>query len=275
METNTSMLPEGCISEILSLTSPWDACRSSAVSPVFKSAADSDAFWERFLPSDYLSILARSVSPVVYTTRKQLYFLLSDSPILLDGGELSFMLDKRSGKKCYMLPSTELSIAWMNDARYWKWPSIRESRFSEVAQLIIVCWLEIRGYIRSRMLSPMTTYAAYLVYKISQRINYGLDCLANTLVRFIGDGVESDTFVVFLKEPVERLIPRGSTYRLPRRREDRWMEIELGSFFNGRGDDNGEVMMELMEIELGHNKCGLILEGIEVLPKEKVVNKDA
>ncbi|KAM7466101.1 hypothetical protein LguiB_013663 [Lonicera macranthoides] len=220
METNISMLPEGCISEILSLTSPWDACRSSAVSP-------------------------------------------------------GFMLDKRSGKKCYMLPSTELSIAWMNDARCWKWPSIRESRFSEVAQLIIVCWLEIRGYIRSRMLSPMTTYAAYLVYKISQRINYGLDCLANTLVRFIGDGVESDTSVVFLKEPLERLIPRGSTYRHPRRREDGWMEIELGSFFNGRGDDNGEVMMELMEIELGHSKCGLILEGIEVRPKEKVVNKDA
>ncbi|KAJ4957167.1 hypothetical protein NE237_013950 [Protea cynaroides] len=47
-----NVLPEGCISNILSLTSPSDACRSSVVSSVFRSAADSNSVWERFLPSD-------------------------------------------------------------------------------------------------------------------------------------------------------------------------------------------------------------------------------
>ncbi|KAM7466113.1 hypothetical protein LguiB_013675 [Lonicera macranthoides] len=86
---NILKLPEGCISEILSLTSPRDASSSSAISSVFKSAADSDAVWHRFLPSDYLEILARSDSLLVYSTKKQLYFLLCDSLVLLDGGKLS------------------------------------------------------------------------------------------------------------------------------------------------------------------------------------------
>ncbi|VVA93931.1 unnamed protein product [Arabis nemorensis] len=45
-------LPQDCIVEILPLTSPCDVCRSSAVSMIFKSAADSDDVWNQFLPSD-------------------------------------------------------------------------------------------------------------------------------------------------------------------------------------------------------------------------------
>ncbi|GAY33745.1 hypothetical protein CUMW_276050 [Citrus unshiu] len=48
----TIALPAECISNIISLTTPRDACRLSVVSPVFKSAADSDSVWENFLPSD-------------------------------------------------------------------------------------------------------------------------------------------------------------------------------------------------------------------------------
>lgn len=82
-------LPEGCLSEIISRTSPLDACRASAISQGFKPAADSDGVWERFLPSDYRQIMARSVSPPInYVTKKQLYFLLCDSYILLDDGNL-------------------------------------------------------------------------------------------------------------------------------------------------------------------------------------------
>lgn len=81
-------LPEGCISSILSLTSPWDVCRASGISRRFKAAADYDAVWEKFLPSDFPEIIARSVSPLNYSTKKQLYFLLTDSHILLDDGKL-------------------------------------------------------------------------------------------------------------------------------------------------------------------------------------------
>ncbi|RZC63515.1 hypothetical protein C5167_025262 [Papaver somniferum] len=60
---NLERLPEGCISDILSLTTPADVCRSSLVSTLFKSAADSDAVWEKFLPADYQDIISRALHP--------------------------------------------------------------------------------------------------------------------------------------------------------------------------------------------------------------------
>ncbi|KAH7833947.1 hypothetical protein Vadar_011307 [Vaccinium darrowii] len=85
---NFSKLPEECISQILSMTSPRDACRLSAISSLFNAAADSNSLWESFLPSDYREIVSRSVSPVVFSTKKQLYFSLCESPPLLDSGRL-------------------------------------------------------------------------------------------------------------------------------------------------------------------------------------------
>lgn len=55
-------LPVECISHIISLTTPRDACISSTVCPIFKSAADLDSVWEKFLPSDYNQIISNSVS---------------------------------------------------------------------------------------------------------------------------------------------------------------------------------------------------------------------
>ena len=84
-----SVLPEGCILDIvsLSLTTPKDACRMCAVSPIFRAAAESNAVWERFLPSDYQAIIARSSSSLDslnLCSKKKIYLSLSDNPILID-----------------------------------------------------------------------------------------------------------------------------------------------------------------------------------------------
>ena len=104
-----NMLPEDCASTICSLTSPEDACRLSMVSSSFRSAAGSDLVWERFLPSDYRDILARTLKPLKFSSKKELFFLFSES-ILLDGGKqvspLSVMLN-HSGKVL-----TYITSAW-------------------------------------------------------------------------------------------------------------------------------------------------------------------
>ncbi|KAJ0092275.1 hypothetical protein Patl1_25933 [Pistacia atlantica] len=51
-------LPEECVSQIISLTSPRDACEVSEVSPLFKSAADARSY----CPLDYQEILSNLVS---------------------------------------------------------------------------------------------------------------------------------------------------------------------------------------------------------------------
>ncbi|KAL3812366.1 hypothetical protein ACJIZ3_013634 [Penstemon smallii] len=277
-----TLLPEGCIANILSFTSPKDACRFEAVSFGFKSAADSDTVWERFLPPDYQNILARSSSPVTYSSKKELFFLLCDSPLLLDEGKLSFWLSKPSGKKCYMLCARELQIAWKDTPTYWKWTSLPESRFSEVAELMSVCWLEILGIIRSEMLSPMTNYAAYLVFKLREA-HYGLDCSSKATIKFVKDGnlteiEEVATSNVYIVPPLYRSVSRQNRWRrrpishidgrVPQTRSDSWMEIELGTFFNGEIDNDIDIHMQLLEgVNLGWKK-GLVLQGIEVRPKE-------
>jgi hypothetical protein len=81
-------LPEECVATMVSLTTPRDACRLSAVSSTFRSAAESDIVWARFLPSDYASLLSRAVHPVTYTSKRELFFLLSARHILIDRGKM-------------------------------------------------------------------------------------------------------------------------------------------------------------------------------------------
>ncbi|KAG6495052.1 hypothetical protein ZIOFF_042843 [Zingiber officinale] len=83
------VLPQGCIAHALSFTSPRDACRASAVSTTLLSAAASDAVWDRFLPVDLQSVLARADRPVDCCSKRDLFFRLCDEPVLVDGGKMS------------------------------------------------------------------------------------------------------------------------------------------------------------------------------------------
>ncbi|KAD5960443.1 hypothetical protein E3N88_11915 [Mikania micrantha] len=257
------VLPEGRISEILSLTSPRDACRAATISKTFNLAADSDAVWERFLPPDYRDVIATAVSPVVFESKKQLYHQLSASYILLDRGNLGFKLDKESGRKCYLVGARDLSIIWGNDTRYWVWANVPESRFEEVAILRAVWWLDIYGKLSSVMLSPNTTYAAYLVFRI--RNSSRLSVPAKTILDF--GGIRTETINVFLQRPELWMgAPAPAPAPAPAMRNDGWMDIKLGEFYYHDGDE-GEVGMMFQEPDNYGCKHGLIVEGIEIRPK--------
>lgn len=83
-----SKLPEDSISQIISFTSPVDASVFCVISKRFKKASESDAVWNKFLPSDIEDIVSRSSTPLVFRTKRDLYLTLSNSPILIDGGKL-------------------------------------------------------------------------------------------------------------------------------------------------------------------------------------------
>ncbi|XP_071940705.1 putative F-box protein PP2-B12 [Coffea arabica] len=292
-------LPEGCVSNIISLTSPQDACGASVISVGFKSASESDTVWEKFLPSDYKEIISNSVSPLNYATKKHLYFHLCHSPILINNGKLSFWISKSTGKKCYMLRASELCIAWKDTPRYWSWTSLPESRFPEVAELVDVCWLDIRGNMPTRLLSLKTNYAAYLVFKTTEN-SYGLEAVAKASVSFAAttgtssssaetsDVFEPEGDSVYLKTPAyahdvrygrrwRHMLPRRIRRprsedeidgRVPRQRNDGWQELLLGEFLNDEGD--GDIDIKVSETKILNWKRGLILEGIELRPKEEV-----
>ncbi|KAK7376340.1 hypothetical protein VNO78_34806 [Psophocarpus tetragonolobus] len=287
-------LPEGCIANVLSFTSPKDVCRLSLVSSTFRSAADSDAVWDRFLPSDYDTLISQS-SSFSLPSKKHLYLFLTQKPLLLDDGKKSFQLDKIYGKKCYMLSARALFIVWGDTPRYWRWISLPDARFAEVAELVSVCWLEIRGWINSGMLSPDTLYGAYIVFKPSSAGTYGFDYQSIE----VSIGIDGDTQrrTVFLdgergRRLRYRIVPRRAGFlgtveapqlptpapapapaptphldhQHPKERGDGWLEVELGVFFND-GQEDREVEMAVSEVKSGDWKGGLLVQGIEIRPK--------
>ncbi|XP_023526929.1 putative F-box protein PP2-B8 [Cucurbita pepo subsp. pepo] len=97
-----NQLPVECISSILAFSSPKDACRSATVSPAFRSAADSEALWTTFLPSDYRQIISQASSPSTTSflnslSKKALYFHLCDRQLLIGSGRRSMTLQWRVG----------------------------------------------------------------------------------------------------------------------------------------------------------------------------------
>ncbi|XP_010472538.1 PREDICTED: F-box protein PP2-B11-like [Camelina sativa] len=248
-------LPEDCIAKILSLTTIADVCRSSAVSRIFRSAAEFDNVWNHFLPSDFPAGFA---APAGLPTRKQLFFSLVHNPLLLNDAHLSFSLERKSGKKCYMMAARSLSIAWGNDKRYWQWITLPNTRFLEVADLIYVWWLEITGKINMSLLSDDTLYASYLVFKWDDT-PYGFrQPVEASLVTEITDDDVQPSLVSLLQNP------DTEESHCAAMRRDGWYEVELGHFFKRRGD-MGEIEMSLKETN-PFVKKGLILSGIEIRP---------
>ncbi|PON63762.1 Phloem protein [Parasponia andersonii] len=257
-----TQLPEECIALIMSLTSPRDACRSSVVSPLFRSVADSDVVWEKFLPPDYRNVISQSVVFPVTTLnampKKSLYFHLCDNPLIIGDGNMSFSLDKPSGKKCYMVGARGLSITWGDIPRYWIWTPLPESRFLKVARLHLVWWLHVVANVETRILSPQTTYAAFLVFKIEQDERGFNRKPVQLCVNFEGqeDGGERSVF----------LNPSRDMPQLAQDRGNGWKETEMGEFFNENGED-GVVSCILKELSCSSTWSGLIVEGIELRPR--------
>ncbi|XP_021850589.2 putative F-box protein PP2-B12 isoform X2 [Spinacia oleracea] len=243
-------LPDGCLSHILSLTSPFYVLRSSLVCKFFHSIAKSDLVWEKFLPSDFHPIIQHSsASP----SKKHIVLHLCRSFILLEDGHKSFSLDKWTGKKCYMLGARELTLAFSDNSRCWRWKPLPESRFPEVAELLGVAELHITGRISTQLLSPNTTYHMYFSFMLGAWSR----------------GFEVSPVKVFVSRIATNGAYLGEGEEAFEHRRDsghRWIKIDMGKYFNRVDDNVAALEMTLMGTEVSLHKSGLIIHGIEILP---------
>ncbi|CAK9184582.1 unnamed protein product [Ilex paraguariensis] len=215
------LLPEECIVHVLSCLSPRDACQASLISLEIRDFAKSDVLWEKFLPPDYREIMSRLV----------------------------FLWHLHPKKSCFSSSRVLFSLMGV-------------IRFPEVAELKMVCWLEIYGKINTRMLSPNTVYVACLIVKIADRA-YGLDSLPSEVSVEVGDYRSRGLIYLRKNNCCKRslesnLIPSGiealrtsvsvGEEQVHCEREDGWLEIELGEFYNDGSER--EVKMSLKEVEV-------------------------
>ncbi|XP_074294657.1 F-box protein VBF-like [Silene latifolia] len=285
---NLNKLPDDCINTILSSTSPRDICRLAATWSELRLVAASDFVWESFLPHDYTDIISRACPLLMKCdSMKELFFVLCNS-IFVDDGKKIFNLDRNSGRKSYILSARELTIIWATNPLYWCWKNVTKSRFDESVELRTTWWLEIEGSISIKLLSPNTTYGAYLIFNVSERafgldtmpmetsITLGNDLLCNNTVYLRQDYKKQQIQWLLFYNRTKTLTSRvnqgleGSVPMLPGSRQDGWMEIELGHFYSGKCIDK-EVKMSLKEIKGHHLKGGLIIEGLEIRPLTNLV----
>lgn len=157
-----------------------------------------------------------------------------------------------------------------------------------MAELICVCWFEIRARISTSSLSPRTLYTAYFVYKPTAGA-YGFEYQpVEVSVGLVGS--ESQIRTVYLHAERGRrqrhqfprrtglfhrsrswgwqaAMPKENDGYYPKERGDEWLEIELGDYFN-EGDEEGDLEMSVLEVTGGDWKGGIIVQGIELRPKQ-------
>lgn len=178
-----------------------------------------------------------------------------------------------------------------------------------MAELLNVCWFEIRGKISCGMLSKGTRYSVYVVFKRARDRSYGFDFVpVEARVGFVGKeatkrsvfletgGVDSRSGysgishasvsrAFRMRRPWMRRGPRGEEevegeresesgrdVEEPKGRGDGWSEVELGKFYisdGGCDDGSDEIEISIMETQNGHWKSGLIIQGIEIRPERR------
>ncbi|KAL3812364.1 hypothetical protein ACJIZ3_013632 [Penstemon smallii] len=131
---------------------------------------------------------------------------------------------------------------------------------SEVAELIEVWWLQIKVRFDVKKLNKQTNYAAFLVFKLDRPENLERVSASVTFGREITDSKDSRYFVFLDKERIS-----GEEGRFPQRRDDSWMEINLGEFYNDLGND-GDLKICIWEKNTDNCKCGLFVRAIELRP---------
>ncbi|XP_076959245.1 uncharacterized protein LOC143635251 isoform X2 [Bidens hawaiensis] len=184
--------------------------------------------------SDYEDMIKRSKDSVQWKSKKELISILCKG-FQLSYGEEWFYLDKH-GKKCLMLPARAI----LEEDR-WTWNSEPETRFEEVA----CCNFDMFGIyckFNSKLLSPETTYAAFLVYELPDD-HESVDQPPPVQV-VDKDSDLKEVYNIFLRAPQTPVIswnekeertfnpltkPKGIK-GLPKQRSDGWMEVQVHEF---------------------------------------------
>ncbi|XP_038893816.1 lectin-like [Benincasa hispida] len=172
--------------------------------------------------------------------------------IYLDNGTKKYWFDKITKSNSYFIYPKGLSIAWIDDSRYWRWTIVEQfGRRVEAAELIRVSWFDVRGKIKAYFLSPGITYEIY----------YDL------FLRSSASGW-NEAVVFSIKLPNGFTIAKSEV--LQNKPREQWFQIKIGEF---KVDDKyGCNSVEEYEYSMlnhgGHWKTGLIVRGVGIQAKQ-------
>ncbi|EFH48377.1 hypothetical protein ARALYDRAFT_326746 [Arabidopsis lyrata subsp. lyrata] len=232
-------LAEECISAVISFTSPT----TPAVSLLSPNCSASPwiliPFGRDFFPQILVCISINLYLDFPITSCSSVSANLLFSSTM----EERFWMDKRSAKKCWMLSARKLDIIWVDSLEFWIWISIPDSRSINFISIVRGSCRASNGMLvrnpRKNKHIPSLQSNHSLLLEVS---------FFSTRTEVYNDRR------VFLKQGMQRC------------REDGWLEIGVGEYYVGSDDE--ELEMSVLETIEGGWKGGIIVQGIEIRPKE-------
>ncbi|XP_076957728.1 uncharacterized protein LOC143633282 [Bidens hawaiensis] len=230
------------------------------------------AYWENKLPNDYDNIKKWLKYGIKCTTKKELCYIFRRG-FQLNNHQWFFIA--KNGKRCLMLPA---NLALLKNQ--WSW-YLTDERFDEIAcdpkkSFSIVC------IIYSGLLSPETTYACYLVYKLPRNISEeGLSDYQSPLkviqTSTTWEGFGHCQFIYLLnpQTPVIRTkagqishnpLNRPKLKSIPQKRNDGWMEVHVCKIQTGTTFIEKSIRIGLDSI-IDRSPEDLSVQGIEFRPE--------
>ncbi|KAK3009338.1 hypothetical protein RJ639_013420 [Escallonia herrerae] len=169
--------------------------------------------------------------------------------VFLNQKRKKYWVERTSHHNCFMLFARDLVITWADDERFWHWVNFKETSdaFVDVAEMLMVCWLEIHGRFETTNLSPGIVYEVLFVVMLKDPA-YGWEVPVN----------------------LRLILPDGSSQEhkenLMEKQRGQWIEILAGKFM-ATPDKVGDIEFSLYEYEAGIWKKGLIVKGVAIRPK--------
>ncbi|XP_022754225.1 putative F-box protein PP2-B8 [Durio zibethinus] len=233
-------LPEGCIAEILSATTPADVCRFSRLSSTFRSAAASDSVW--FYQHHVLIRLTPlpSLSPPRNT--------------------------------CFSIFLIILSLL-MKAKRFKEVAKLNHVWWLEIRGKISTYKLSLHTNYAAYLVFKLRYAFGFDYHPVEVSLTLGVDkictksvILEPRIVSWPCRRQQRRRHERFWCVPEVVYHSEMSSLEFSKERADGWLEIEIGDFFNRYGQD--ELEISVMEVKAGIPKGGLVVHGVEIRPKD-------
>ncbi|GJW64058.1 kinase-like domain, phloem protein 2-like protein [Tanacetum coccineum] len=171
-----------------------------------------------------------------------------------------FWLGEVHGKKFVLLSAKATLYKSSNVDLFTSKPS-SQSRFPEVIELLPQKVFHINCTIKSQMLSSDTEYMGYLLFKLSENCQ-GMDCPVKIRDVLHQKNNEAEFFYFTTPNPLNI----NDITRVPKQREDGWMEILLWKFNSAHEFKYDSLFMNMKFTSLEGIMSGLIVCGLEFRP---------
>ncbi|XP_076950282.1 F-box protein PP2-A13-like [Bidens hawaiensis] len=257
-EVNLGDIPENCIAHVLSYLQPPEICKLARINRAFRAASSADFIWIDKLPANYHHLVGKLV---VDDDKKKLgvkeMFSRLSRPVLFDGGNKEFWMDKISGGVCVSIYSKALTITGIDDRRYWNHIPSDESRFPTVAYLKQIWWVEVDGDVEFPL--PAGTYTLLFKLRLGKIIKRNGRRVCNT------DDVHG-----WGVKPVELKLATSNGQQSVSKQfletTGKWEYHRVGEFVVYESNTPTKVKFTLTQIDCTHTKGGLAIDSVFICP---------